>query len=86
LSDSTLSDQANLLVMPSLDAANIAMNLLKILGEGVAVGPVLLGVSLPAHIVTESATVRRIINMSALAVVDAQRQEPIACIKEAASG
>jgi malate dehydrogenase (oxaloacetate-decarboxylating)(NADP+) len=86
LSDSTLSGQANLLVMPSLDAANIAMNLLKILGEGVAVGPVLLGLNLPAHILTESASVRRIINMSALAVVDAQRQGSVTSIKEAASG
>ena len=73
LVDSTLTGQANVLVMPSLDAANIAINLLKVLGEGVAVGPILMGLSLPAHILTESSTVRRIINMSALAVVDAQK-------------
>ena len=72
LDDSTLDGQANLLVMPNLDAANIALNLLTVLGEGVAVGPILLGCQYPAHILTASATVRRVINMSALAVVDAQ--------------
>jgi len=72
LQDSTLSGQANVLVMPSVEAANIAMNLLTVLGEGVAVGPVTLGLKRPAHILTPSATVRRVINMSTLAVVDAQ--------------
>ena len=72
LLDSRLEGPANLLVMPSMDAANIAINLLTVLGEGVAVGPILLGCSYPAHILTPSATVRRVINMSALAVVDAQ--------------
>jgi len=72
LSDSTLEGQANLLVMPGRDAANIALNLLTVMGEGVAVGPILLGCRYPAHILTPSATVRRVINMSALAVVDAQ--------------
>lgn len=72
LEDSTLEGQANVLVMPNVDAANIAMNLLTVLGEGVAVGPVTLGLKRPAHILTPSATVRRIINMSTLAVVDAQ--------------
>jgi malate dehydrogenase (oxaloacetate-decarboxylating)(NADP+) len=72
LDDSSLDGQANLLVMPNLDAANIALNLLTVLGEGVAVGPILLGCQYPAHILTASATVRRVINMSALAVVDAQ--------------
>ena len=72
LSDSTLQGQANLLVMPNIDAANIALNLLTVMGEGVAVGPILLGCRYPAHILTPSATVRRVINMSALAVVDAQ--------------
>ena len=72
LTDSTLDGQANLLVMPSMDAANIALNLLTVLGEGVAVGPILLGCRYPAHILTPSATVRRVLNMSALAVVDAQ--------------
>ncbi len=72
LSESDLTGQANVLIMPSLDAANIAMNLLTVLGEGVSVGPITLGLAKPAHILTPSATVRRIINMSALAVVDAQ--------------
>ncbi len=72
LLDSDLKGQANLLVMPNMDAANIALNLLTVLGEGVAVGPILLGCRYPAHILATSATVRRIINMSALAVVDAQ--------------
>ncbi len=72
LLDSRLEGQANLLVMPNMDAANIALNLLTVLGEGVAVGPILLGCDYPAHILTPSATVRRVLNMSALAVVDAQ--------------
>jgi malate dehydrogenase (oxaloacetate-decarboxylating)(NADP+) len=70
--NSELTGEANLLVMPTLDAANIAFNLLKQLGEGVSVGPMLLGVAKPAHILTSSVTVRGIVNMSALAVVDAQ--------------
>jgi malate dehydrogenase (oxaloacetate-decarboxylating)(NADP+) len=70
--NSQLTGEANLLVMPTLDAANIAFNLLKQLGEGVSVGPMLLGVAKPAHILTSSVTVRGIVNMSALAVVDAQ--------------
>ena len=70
--DSALEGPANLLVMPTADAANITINLLKALSEGVAVGPILLGCARPAHILTPSATVRRVMNMSALAVVDAQ--------------
>jgi malate dehydrogenase (oxaloacetate-decarboxylating)(NADP+) len=69
---SRLKGTANLLVMPTLDAANIAFNLLKQLGDGVSVGPMLLGLAQPAHILTSSVTVRGIVNMSALAVVDAQ--------------
>ncbi len=70
---STLSGDANLLVCPSIDAANIAYNLLKtIAGNNVAVGPILLGCARPVHILTPSATVRRIVNMSALVVLDAQ--------------
>jgi malate dehydrogenase (oxaloacetate-decarboxylating)(NADP+) len=69
LPDSRLTDNANLLVMPCLDTANIAFNLLKVLaGDGIAIGPVLLGAAQPAHILTSTTTVRRIINMSALAV------------------
>ncbi|HEY0665690.1 MAG TPA: phosphate acyltransferase, partial [Gallionella sp.] len=68
--DSRLKDNANLLVMPNLDAANIAFNLLKVLaGDGITIGPVLLGAAKSVHIMTNTATVRRIINMSALAVV-----------------
>ena len=70
--DSTLSGEANLLVLPNIDAANIAYNLLKTAaGSGVAIGPILLGAAQPVHILTPSATVRRIINMTALTVVDA---------------
>jgi malate dehydrogenase (oxaloacetate-decarboxylating)(NADP+) len=72
--NSRLRGAANLLVMPTLDAANIAFNLIKVLGEGITVGPILLGCARPCHILTPTATVRRIINMSALAVVDAQVQ------------
>ncbi len=72
LPDSTLQGQANVLVLPSLDAANIAMHLLTVLGEGVPVGPILMGTRYPAHILTSSATVRRVINLSALAAVEAQ--------------
>ncbi|HEX9466714.1 MAG TPA: phosphate acyltransferase, partial [Alphaproteobacteria bacterium] len=70
--NSRLKGQANLLIMPNLDAANISFNLLKQLGEGISVGPILLGLTKPAHILTSSVTVRGILNMSALAVVDAQ--------------
>jgi malate dehydrogenase (oxaloacetate-decarboxylating)(NADP+) len=70
--DSRLKGEANLLVMPTLDAANIAFNLLKTAaGDGITVGPILLGAARPAHILTASATVRRIVNMTALTVVDA---------------
>jgi malate dehydrogenase (oxaloacetate-decarboxylating)(NADP+) len=63
--------QANLLIMPTLDAANIAFNLLKTsAGDGVTIGPILLGAARAAHILTPSATVRRIVNMTALTVVD----------------
>jgi len=69
---STLTGEANLLVLPNIDAANIAYNLLKTAaGGGIAIGPVLLGAAKPAHILTPSATVRRIVNMTALTVADA---------------
>jgi malate dehydrogenase (oxaloacetate-decarboxylating)(NADP+) len=69
---STLSGEANLLVLPNIDAANISYNLLKsAAGGGIAIGPVLLGAAQPVHILTPSATVRRIINMTALTVADA---------------
>jgi len=70
--NSTLKGEANLLIMPSLDAANIAFNLLKTAaGDGVTIGPILLGAARTVHILTPTATVRRIVNMTALAVVDA---------------
>jgi len=70
--DSGLSSEANVLVMPNVDAANIAYNLLRIAaGNGITVGGILLGAARPVHILAPSATVRRIVNMTALAVVDA---------------
>ncbi len=67
-----LSGEANLLIMPNVDAANIAFNLLKVTnGDGITVGPMLLGAAKPVHILTPTATVRRLVNMTALAVVDA---------------
>jgi malate dehydrogenase (oxaloacetate-decarboxylating)(NADP+) len=69
---STLHGDANLLVLPNIDAANISYNLLKVAaGGGIAIGPVLLGAAKPVHILTPSATVRRIVNMTALTVADA---------------
>jgi malate dehydrogenase (oxaloacetate-decarboxylating)(NADP+) len=72
--NSRLKGAANLLVMPSLDAANIAFNLLKVVSGAVALGPILLGAARPVHIVTPSVTVRGLVNMSAIAVVDAARR------------
>ena len=72
LPDSKLTGSANLLVLPTLDAANILFNVLKIsASHGVTVGPILLGAAKPVHILTPSATVRRIVNMTALAVAEA---------------
>lgn len=65
------SGSANLLVMPNLDAANITYNMIKVLGDGVPVGPILMGLRKPAHVVTESTTVRGIVNLCAIASVDA---------------
>ncbi|AOU95018.1 NADP-dependent malic enzyme [Achromobacter ruhlandii] len=76
LPSSTLKGEANLLVCPNVDAGNIAYNLLKTAAGGnVAVGPILLGANAPVHILTSSSTVRRIINMTALTVLDANRVE-----------
>ena len=72
---SRLTAEANLLIMPNLDAANITFNVLKIVaGEGVTVGPILLGAAKPVHILTRTSTVRRIVNMTALTAVDAAKQ------------
>ena len=72
LPETTLAGSANLLVLPNLDAANILFNVLKMTGgNGVTVGPILLGAARPVHVLTPSATVRRVVNMTALAVADA---------------
>jgi malate dehydrogenase (oxaloacetate-decarboxylating)(NADP+) len=72
LPKSTLSGEANVLVTPNLDAANILFNVLKMTGgQGVTVGPVLLGAAAPVHILNPSATVRRVVNMTALVVANA---------------
>ncbi|HCK20406.1 MAG TPA: NADP-dependent malic enzyme [Thalassospira sp.] len=68
---SMLSGSANLLVMPTLDAANISYNMVKMLGDGLPVGPILVGAAKAAHVVSPSITVRGIVNMTAIAVVDA---------------
>ncbi|RKF29909.1 NADP-dependent malic enzyme [Paraburkholderia fungorum] len=71
LPDSTLEGDANLLVLPNIDAANISYNLLKTAaGNNIAIGPMLLGAAKPVHVLTASATVRRIVNMTALLVAD----------------
>ena len=70
--NSTLQGEANLLVLPTIEAANISYNLLKVAaGNGIAIGPVLLGCNAPVTILTSSATVRRIVNMTALTILDA---------------
>jgi len=72
LPGSRLRGSANLLIMPNLDAAKIAYDLIKMLGDGTTIGPILLGLRQPVHIMTSSATVRRLLNASALTTVDAQ--------------
>ena len=75
--DSTLTGAANLLICPNLDAANILFNVLKMTGgNGITVGPILLGATRSAHVLTPSATVRRIVNMTALAVASANMDRP----------
>ncbi|HLF31061.1 MAG TPA: NADP-dependent malic enzyme [Xanthomonadales bacterium] len=72
---SRLRGPANLLVMPNQDSAHIAFNMARVISNGVTVGPILLGVARPAHVLTPSASVRRIVNMTAIVVVEAQMQE-----------
>jgi malate dehydrogenase (oxaloacetate-decarboxylating)(NADP+) len=74
--DSRLSGVANLLVMPGLDAANIGFNLLKAGADGLAIGPLLLGMSQPAHVLVPSVTARGIVNVSAVVAMDAARRAP----------
>ncbi len=81
LPSTRLKGSANLLIMPTLDAANISFNLLKVLGDGLPVGPMMLGTALPAHVLTASVTARGVLNMTAVACVDAQAQG-----RDAASG
>jgi malate dehydrogenase (oxaloacetate-decarboxylating)(NADP+) len=69
---SRLTGAANLFIMPNVDAAHIAYNLLKALGGGVSIGPILVGARQPVHVVTESITVRGLVNMTALTVAQAQ--------------
>lgn len=73
--NSTLSGTANLLIMPNLDSANISYNMLKVLGDGTPIGPILLGPLLPAHVLTPTANVRAIVNISAYATISAQIYE-----------
>ena len=83
---STLSGEANVLICPNLDAANILFNVLKMTGgRGVTVGPMLLGVKSPVHILTPSATVRRVVNMTALAVANAGARGGARAISSAAA-
>jgi malate dehydrogenase (oxaloacetate-decarboxylating)(NADP+) len=84
--DSGFPGPANVLVMPGIDAANISYNLLRIAaGHGLTVGGILLGAARPAHILTPSSTVRRIVNLTALAVVDATSRKASRGFSEAAA-
>lgn len=70
--DSKLKGEANVLICPNLDSANILLNVLKVTGgHGVTVGPILLGAAASAHVLTPTATVRRVVNMTALAAAEA---------------
>jgi malate dehydrogenase (oxaloacetate-decarboxylating)(NADP+) len=70
--NSRLTGSANLFVMPNLDSANIAYNMVRAMTDGVGLGPILMGLSKPAHVLTPAATVRRVVNMTAIAAVEAQ--------------
>jgi malate dehydrogenase (oxaloacetate-decarboxylating)(NADP+) len=70
--DSTLSGEANILVMPNIDAANISYSLLKMIGgDGITIGPILLGAAKSVHVLTSTTTVRRLVNMTALTAIEA---------------
>jgi len=73
---SSLTGAANLLIMPNADTAHVALNLLKVLGGGIPVGPILMGAGKPAHIASQSVTVRGLLNLTAIAVVEAQPERP----------
>src|SRR5690606_6316893 len=70
--NTTLEGRANLFVMPNLDAANIVYNMVRVMTDGVALGPILMGVSKPAHVLTTASRPRRVVNMTAIAAVEAQ--------------
>jgi malate dehydrogenase (oxaloacetate-decarboxylating)(NADP+) len=72
---SRLTGEANMLVMPNIDAANIAYQMIKVLGDALPVGPILIGAARPAHILTPSTTARGVVNMTAFAAVDAQQAQ-----------
>jgi malate dehydrogenase (oxaloacetate-decarboxylating)(NADP+) len=73
---STLKGEANVLIMPNLDAANIALQIVKVMADALPVGPILIGPAKPAHILTPSVTARGIVNVTAVAVVEAQTRLP----------
>ena len=79
--NSTLSGEANLLVFPNLDAASISLGLVRTMMDGLHVGPILLGTAKPAHILSQTVTSRGVVNMAALAVVEASQIEPVALVK-----
>jgi malate dehydrogenase (oxaloacetate-decarboxylating)(NADP+) len=70
--NTTLKGRANLFVMPNLDAANITYNMVRVMTDGVAIGPILMGIDQPAHVLTPASTPRRVVNMTAIAAVEAQ--------------
>lgn len=79
--DCALKGMANLLIMPNLDTANIAFNMIKVLGDGQPIGPILLGPEKPIHILTPSITTRGVFNMTAIVVVNAQKITPLHHVK-----
>ena len=70
---SRLNGEANVLIMPNIDAANIAYQMMKVLGDALPVGPILIGAARPAHILSPSTTARGVMNMTAVAAVEAQQ-------------
>ena len=74
LPHSNLEGDANILIMPNLDTANVAYQMIKVLADALPVGPILIGPSRPAHILTPSVTARGILNMTAVAAVEAQER------------
>ena len=75
LPNATLKGEANVLIMPNLDSANIAFQMVKVLADALPVGPILMGAAKPAHILTPSVTARGIVNMTAIAVSEAQSSD-----------